>query len=65
MFKIDAAHNLVGFYLEGDHIELAPVAIEKADYSADELDKVERLGKAPGGKKLKTAKAAKSFLKSL
>ena len=65
IFKIDATHNLVGFYIEGDHIELAPVTIEKADYSAAELKMVERLGKAPGGKKFKTGKAAKAFLKSL
>ena len=65
MFKIDAAHNLVGFYVEKGHIELAPVAIEKADYSAAELDKVEHLGKARGGKKFKSGKAAKDFLKSI
>ena len=65
IFKIDATRNLVGFYSDGDHIELAPVSIEKADYSADDLDKVEHLGKARGGRKFKTGKAAKTFLKSL
>ena len=64
MFKIDTAHNLVGFYIEGNHIELAPVAIEKSDYSTAELDKIENLGKTQG-RKFKTSKAAKTFLKSI
>ena len=65
MFKIDAAHNLVGFYIEGDHVELAPVAIEKSGYSTAELDKIEQLGKTRGGRKFMTGKAAKTFLKSV
>ncbi|OGR91567.1 MAG: hypothetical protein A2V88_12425 [Elusimicrobia bacterium RBG_16_66_12] len=67
MFNIDADHNLVGFYIEDDHVELAPVAVvrEKADYSDAELKKVERLGKALGGKKFTDGKTAKSYLKSL
>ena len=67
MFKMDAERNLVGFYLEEGHVEIAPVSVvrEKASYSAEELDKLERLGKARGGKRFKTAKAAKKFLAGL
>ena len=67
MFKIDPEHNLVGFYLDEGRVELAPVSIvrEKTGYSEAELDKIERLGKARGGKRFKSGKAAKGYLKSL
>lgn len=66
MFKIDASRNLVGFYLEGDHVELAPVSVVRdAGYTTAELDKLERLGKTRGGKKFKSGKTAKEYLKSL
>ena len=67
MFKIAAGGNHVGFYIVGTHIEIAPVSIQKAkvDYTDTELDKLERLARVKGGKKFKTAKAAKRYLASL
>jgi len=67
MFKMAAGRNLVGFYLEGDHVEIAPVSVvrDKAGYSAEELDKLDRLGKVKGGKRFKTAKAARKYLARL
>ena len=67
MFKMESGKNLVGFYLEGDHVEIAPVSVvrEKASYSVEQLDKLERLGKAKDGKHFKTGKAAKKFLAGL
>ena len=67
MFKVGPGHNLVGFYINGDHVELAPVIVKRGDtgYSETELNKIERLSKKKGGKKFKSAKTAKSFLKKL
>jgi AbrB family looped-hinge helix DNA binding protein len=67
LFKLEAGKNLVGFYLNGDHVELAPVSVvrDKPDYTEEELDKVERLAKAPGKKSFKSAKAAIAYIKSL
>lgn len=67
MFKIDAEHNLVGFYLEGKHVELAPVSVvrETVGYTDAELDKLDKIKRLKGGKKFKTAAAAKRYLKSL
>ena len=67
LFKLEAGQNLVGFYLNGSHVELAPVSIvrDQLDYTEEELDKVERLAKAPGKKSFKSAKAAIAYIKSL
>ena len=67
LFKLEAGQNLVGFYLNGDHVELAPISVvrDKLDYTETELDKVERLAKARGGKSFKSGRAAKAYLKSL
>ena len=67
MFKISADQNLVGFYLVGTHVEIAPLRVQKAkvDYTSSELDKIERLAKAKGVRTFKTAEAAKRYLKSL
>ncbi|MBI5631235.1 MAG: hypothetical protein HY921_10180 [Elusimicrobia bacterium] len=67
MFKIDAEHNLVGFYLDGKHVELAPVSIvrETAGYTDAELGKLDRIKRSKGGKKFKTSAAAKRYLNSL
>jgi bifunctional DNA-binding transcriptional regulator/antitoxin component of YhaV-PrlF toxin-antitoxin module len=67
MFKIDAEHNLVGFYLEGKHVELAPVSVvrETVGYSDGELDKLDKIRGSKGGKKFHTAAAAKRYLNSL
>ncbi len=67
MFKMAEGRNLVGFYLEKGHVEIAPVSVvrETASYSTEELDKLDRLGKVKGGKRFKTAKAAKKFLAGL
>ncbi len=67
MFKVGPQHNLLGFYLEGNHVEIAPVTVQKDDinYSKEELDKIERLAKQKGGKRFKTGRAAKAYLKNL
>lgn len=67
LFKLEAGKAMVGFYLNGDHVELAPISVvrEKLEYSESDLDKVESLGRAKGGRRFKTARAAKAFLTSL
>jgi bifunctional DNA-binding transcriptional regulator/antitoxin component of YhaV-PrlF toxin-antitoxin module len=67
MFKMASGRNLIGFYLEGDHVEIAPVSVvrEKAGYSTVDLDKLDRLAMARGGRRFKTAKAAKKYLAQL
>ena len=67
MFKIDAGHNLVGFYLDGKHVELAPVSVvrEMPDYTNAELDKLDRIKRSKGGRKFKTTAIAKRYLNSL
>jgi len=67
LFKVGPGHNLVGFYVDGEHVEIAPVTVqrENIDYTDMELDKIERLAKKKGGKKFKSAKSAKAFLKKL
>ena len=67
MFKVSHDHNLVGFYVEGNHVEIAPVSVskEEVDYTSSELDKLERLSKQKGGKKFKTSIEAKKYLESL
>ena len=67
MFGLGAGSNLVGFYIEGQHVEIAPVSIEKEEisYTMQELDKMEVLAKEKGGKKYKTATSAKRALKKL
>ena len=55
MFKVGPGHNLVGFYVQGDHVEIAPVDVTRAevDYTDVELNKLERLAKEKGGSKFK------------
>ena len=67
LFGLEAGQNLVGFYLNGDHVELAPISVvrEKLDYSQAELDKIESLASVRGGKSFKKSRAAKAFLKSI
>ena len=67
LFKVGPGHNLVGFYVQGSHVEIAPMAVTRAkmDYTEAELNKLEHLAKEKGGRKFKTAGAAKQHLKSL
>ena len=67
LFKVGPGHNLVGFYVRGSHVEIAPMAVTRAkvDYTQNELDKLEHLAKEKGGRKFKTAAAARQYLKSL
>lgn len=67
LFKLEEGKALVGFYLNGDHVELAPISIvrEKLDYTEAELDELERLGKARGGKSFKKSRSAKAHLRTL
>ena len=45
--------------------ELASMVREKIDYTEAELDKIEKLAKARGGKTFKSARAAMAYIKSL
>ena len=67
MFKTTPEHNLVGFYIEGNHVQIAPVSIhkEKMDYTHFELSKIEKLSKQKNGKKFKTAAAAKKYIETI
>ncbi len=67
MFKVGPGHTMVGFYVNGSHVELAPVSImkETLDYTEAELDKIAQLAKEKGGRKFKTAESAKKFLNNL
>ena len=66
MFKIGGTRTMVGFYKNGNHIEIAPVTLEKGDnYSHAELNRLEALAKETGGLKFRTSGAAKRHLKSL
>ncbi len=67
LFKIAEGNNYVGFYIENNHVEIAPLEVEKrdVDYTEAELNKVEKLSTEKGGRKFKSPKAAKDFLKSL
>ncbi len=64
MFKISEDHNLVGFFMNGTHIEIAPISVDKTplEYSPDQLDKVQQLAKEKGGRKFSSPKDAKKFL---
>ncbi|MBI3292569.1 MAG: AbrB/MazE/SpoVT family DNA-binding domain-containing protein [Elusimicrobia bacterium] len=64
IFRITPGHNLVGFYVQGRHVEIAPVSVEREDldYTEDELDQLERLAKEKGGRRFKTATEAKKYL---
>jgi AbrB family looped-hinge helix DNA binding protein len=67
LFKLEAGRSLVGFYLNGDHVELAPISVvrDKLDYTEAELDKIERLGETRGGKSFKNSRRAKAYLRTL
>ncbi|MFI5345865.1 MAG: AbrB/MazE/SpoVT family DNA-binding domain-containing protein [Elusimicrobiota bacterium] len=67
LFKLEEGRALVGFYLDGDRVELAPISIvrEKLDYTEAELDHLERLGKARRGKSFKNGRKAKAHLRTL
>jgi bifunctional DNA-binding transcriptional regulator/antitoxin component of YhaV-PrlF toxin-antitoxin module len=65
MFGIRHKHQLVGFFLQHGHIEIAPVTVNKADYSAEELKKIEKLANQKQGVSFKNISAAKIFLKRL
>jgi transcriptional regulator with XRE-family HTH domain len=45
--------------------EFTSMVREKIDYTEAELDKIEKLAKARGGKSFKSVRAAKAYLKSL
>ena len=67
LFKISSSHNLVGFYITGTHVEIAPIDVSKAkvDYTASDLNKLERLAKEKGGRTFSSAKAAVRHLEEL
>jgi len=67
LFKLEPGKGMVGFYLNAGHIELAPISVvrETSEYTEAELDKVEKLGRARGGKRFKNARSAAAHLKSL
>ena len=67
MFKVGPGHNLVGFYVQGSHVEIAPMSVSRAevDYTEAELSKLDHLAKEKGKRRFKTAGAARKHLKSL
>jgi bifunctional DNA-binding transcriptional regulator/antitoxin component of YhaV-PrlF toxin-antitoxin module len=67
MFKMRRGASLVGFFMSGKHVEIAPVKVEKSteDYSTQEISKIVKLAKEKGGKAFTSAGAAKAYLKSL
>lgn len=67
LFKLEPGKGMVGFYLNAGHIELAPISVvrEASEYTEAELEKVERLGRARGGKSFKNARSAAAHLKTL
>lgn len=67
LFKLEPGKGMVGFYLNAGHIELAPISVvrETSEYTEAELEKVEKLGRARGGKRFKNARSAAAHLKTL
>ena len=51
----------VGWFLHDNRIEVAAVEEKKADYSIEELNKIEKLAKSRRKKVFKTSKEAKNF----
>lgn len=66
-FRITTGRNIIGFFMMGNHVELAPVAItrKKIDYTNHELTQMTKLAKERGGRRFKNIQAAKDYLKSL
>jgi transcriptional regulator with XRE-family HTH domain len=60
-------HGHLAIIPNGARVVTAPVSVvrDKLDYTEEELDKVERLAKARGGKSFKSVRAAKAYLMSL
>ena len=65
MFKLHSKFTRVGWFVHDRRIEVAPIEEKKADYSTGELDKLEKLAHAKGGKTFKSAQAAKDYLDTL
>ena len=65
MFKLHSKFTKVGWFIHDRRIEVAPVEEKKAEYSVEELDKLEKLAHAKGGKVFKNAQAAKGYLDTL
>jgi len=62
MFKLREGRGAVGFYLHGNHVEIAPIKVEKGEYSLEQLDKLDSLAREKGGVVFKNATAAKAHL---
>jgi bifunctional DNA-binding transcriptional regulator/antitoxin component of YhaV-PrlF toxin-antitoxin module len=65
MFKLHHKFTRVGWYVHNKRIEIAPIEERKADYSIEELEKLEKLAEVKGKKVFKNAQAAKDYLSSL
>jgi bifunctional DNA-binding transcriptional regulator/antitoxin component of YhaV-PrlF toxin-antitoxin module len=67
LFQLSAEGGLVGFYLNFDRVELAPVSVvrEKPAYTESELDRLDALAREKGARRFKSSRAAKARLKSL
>lgn len=67
MFKVAEGHNLVGFYEDHGHVEIAPVRVQKmeVDYTEAELNRLGHLAKQKRGRKFDSASAAKEYLRGL
>ena len=65
LFRLHSKFNRVGWFVHDHRIEIAPMEEKKADYSIAELDKLEKLSRARGGKVFKDPRAAQAYLDTL
>lgn len=65
LFKLHRKFTRVGWFIHDHRIEVAPMEEQKADYSVAELNKLEKLARAKGGKVFDNPQAAKSYLDTL
>lgn len=67
LFRITTEQNIIGFFMMGNHVELAPVQIarKKIDYTNRELAQMSKLAKERGGRRFKNIQTARDYLKSL
>jgi len=65
LFKLHRKFTRVGWFIHDSRIEVAPIEEKKADYSTEELEKLQNLARVKGGKAFKSAQAAKDYLNTL
>ena len=65
MFRLHSKFSRVGWFIHDSRIEVAPIEEKKAEYSVEELGKMEKLAHVKGGKVFKNPQAAKAHLDTL